>query len=81
MKEVEEHSRTFQLGGKHKQWVCDKREQRKFEEVEGMCIYSTIRMGLERSLENKIWKENGGRSDNIYVFILKANVDGWAGEL
>lgn len=54
MKEVEKHSRTFQSGGKHKQWVCDEREQRKFEEVEGMCIYSTIRMGLERSLENKI---------------------------
>lgn len=64
----ERSRRAFQnisVKGKHKQWVCDEREQRKFEEVEGMCIYSTIRLGLERSLENKIWKENGGRLDNI----------------
>lgn len=79
MKKVEERSRTFQSGGTYKQWAV--REQRKFEEVEGICIYSTIRLGLEMSPENKIWKENGDRSNNIDVFILKANVDGWAGEL
>lgn len=81
MKKVKEHSRTSQSGGTHKQWVCDERGQKKFVEVEGICIYSTTRLGLERSLEKKIWKENGGRSNSIYVFILKANVDGWAGEL